>query len=69
MSKREGIFKRIMAWLTAKYGQRKTLMIDATYLNAHRTATSMAARNGGYGRVIGRTKGGINTYLHAACER
>ncbi len=39
-------------------------MIDTTYLKAHRTATSLAAKKG-RGRLIGRTKGGMNTKLHA----
>jgi len=43
-------------------------MIDATYLKAHRTATSMAAKKGGRGRLIGRTKGGMKTKLHAICN-
>ncbi len=43
-------------------------MIDATYLKAHQTATSMAAEKRGRGRLIGRTKGGINTKLHAICD-
>ena len=33
--------------LAAKHGEEKTVMIDATYLKAHRTATSMAAKKGG----------------------
>lgn len=28
-------------------GEKKTVMIDATYLKAHRTATSLAAKKGG----------------------
>lgn len=42
-------------------------MIDATYLKAHRTASSMAVKKGMRGRLIGRTKGGMNTKLHAVC--
>ena len=34
-------------------------MIDATYLKAHRTATSMGEKKGGRGRLIGRIKGGL----------
>ena len=30
----------------AEHGEEKTVMIDATYLKAHRTATSMAAKKG-----------------------
>ena len=45
----KGIFARMMAGLAAKHGEQKTVMIDATYLKAHRTATSMAAKKGGVG--------------------
>ncbi|WP_300588425.1 IS5 family transposase [Marivita sp.] len=65
----KGIFARMMAGLAAEHGEKTTVMIDATYLKAHRTATSMAAKKGGRGRLIGRTKGGMNTKLHAICDR
>ena len=43
----KGIFARIMVGLAAEHGEKTTVMIDATYLKAHRTATSMAAKKGG----------------------
>ncbi len=43
-------------------------MIDATHLKAHRTASSLGVKKGGRGRLIGRTKGGMNTKLHAVCD-
>ena len=43
----KGIFARMMAGLAAEHGEEKTVMIDATYLKAHRTATSMAVKKGG----------------------
>ena len=43
----KGIFAQIMAGLAAEHGEEKTVMIDATYLKAHRTATSLAAKKGG----------------------
>ena len=43
----KGIFARTMAGLAAGHGEEKTVMIDATYLKAHRTATSMAVKKGG----------------------
>ncbi len=43
----KGVFARMMAGLAAGHGEKKTVMIDATYLKAHRTATSMAAKKGG----------------------
>ncbi len=43
----KGIFARMMAGLAAEHGEKGAVMIDATYLKAHRTATSMAAKKGG----------------------
>lgn len=43
----KGIFARMMVGLAAEHSEQKTIMIDATYLKAHRTATSMAAKKGG----------------------
>ena len=37
----------MMVGLAAERGEQKTVKIDATYLKAHRTATSMAAKMGG----------------------
>ena len=49
--------------------EKKTLMIDATYLKVHRTATSLSVKKGGHRRLTGRTKGGMNTKLHdAICD-
>lgn len=42
-----GIFAQMMVGLAAEYGEQKTVMIDATYLKAHRTATSMGVKKGG----------------------
>ena len=43
----KGIFARMMVGLAAEHGEKGAVMIDATYLKAHRTATSMAAKKGG----------------------
>ena len=43
----KGIFARMMVGLAAEHGEEQTVMIDATYLKAHRTATSMAAKKAG----------------------
>lgn len=43
------------------------LMIDATHLKSHRTASSMGLKNGG-GHLIGRTIGGLNSKLHAVTD-
>ena len=49
-------------------GKGKTVMIDAAYLKAHRTASNLAVKKGRRGRLIGRTQGGMNTKLHAVCD-
>ncbi|MET4132722.1 hypothetical protein ABIE62_001858 [Porphyrobacter sp. MBR-155] len=36
-----GVFNRIFAALTGEAGEPDTIMIDATHLKAHRTATSL----------------------------
>lgn len=43
----KGIFASMMLGLPADHGERKTVMIDVTYLKAHRTATSMGVKKGG----------------------
>ncbi len=67
-----GVFARMMEGLASQGGQKKVVMIDATYLKAHRTASSLRAKKGGptdkRGRLIGRTKGGLNTKLHAVTD-
>jgi hypothetical protein len=40
-----GVFTRMMEGLSAG-AERKTVMIDATYLKAHRTASSLAVKRG-----------------------
>lgn len=42
----------MMAGLAAEHDEEKTVMIDATYLKALRTATSMGVKRGGRGRLI-----------------
>ena len=37
----------MMTGLAAEHDEQKTVMIDATYLKAHRTATSMVVKKGG----------------------
>ena len=64
----KGIFTRMMAGRAAEHGEEKTMMIDAPCMKAHRTATSMGVKKGKRGRLIGRTKGCMNTKLHAICD-
>ncbi|WP_128115296.1 IS5 family transposase [Brevundimonas diminuta] len=63
-----GVFVRMMEGLSGAQAERRTVMIDATYLKAHRTASSLRGKKGGLGRLIGRTKGGMNTKLHAITD-
>ena len=42
-----GVLAWIMAGLAAERTQTKTIMIDATYLKAHRTASSLRVKKGG----------------------
>ena len=44
---RMGVFARIMVGLAAESAEHKTIMIDATYLKAHRTASSLCVKKGG----------------------
>ena len=41
-----GVFTRMMEWLAAGDAKPKTVMVDATYLKAHRTASSMRVKEG-----------------------
>ena len=43
----KGVFARMMDGLAAEAATPKTVMIDATYLKAHRTATSLRPKKGG----------------------
>lgn len=43
----KGVFVAMMDGLSAKGAERKTIMIDATYLKAHRTALSLGLKKGG----------------------
>jgi hypothetical protein len=42
-----GVFARILAELAAQGEATGTLMIDATHLKSHRTASSMGLKKGG----------------------
>ena len=64
---RMGIFDRIFANLAAESGPPDRVMIDSTHLKAHRTAASLL-KKGDSPRLIGRTKGGLNSKLHAVCD-
>ncbi len=53
-----GGFARIMEGLASDAAERKTTMIDATYLKAHRTASSLRVKKGGADGPPGARKGG-----------
>ncbi|SHJ78880.1 Transposase [Palleronia salina] len=42
-----GVFARIVEGLAGEGSDRRTIMIDATYLKAHRTAASLQLKKGG----------------------
>lgn len=42
-----GVFARMMHGLASEAAVPKTVMIDATYLKAHRTASSLRSKKGG----------------------
>ena len=42
----KGIFVAMMDGLASRGNERKTIMIDATYLKAHRTASSLRVKKG-----------------------
>ena len=41
-----GVFVKMMEGLSAAQPERRTVMIDATYLKAHRTASSLGVKKG-----------------------
>ena len=43
----KGVFARIMEGLASEAAVPKTVMIDSTYLKAHRMATSLRSKKGG----------------------
>ncbi len=78
-SHEHGVFARIMVGLAARSAEHRTIMIDVSrrtpcvrvslrkFLKAHSTTSSLRAKKG-RGRQIGRTKGGMNTKLHAVAD-
>ena len=48
-----GVFARILVELADQGSETSTVMIDATYLKAHRTASSLRAKKGGVGARLG----------------
>ena len=50
---RLGIFARILTEMAAEGRETDVIMIDATHLKAHRTASSLRAKKGGAGALSG----------------
>jgi len=66
---KRGVFFRLMKGLAAASATPKTIIMNATYLKAHRTASSLRVKKkGGFGRLISGTKKGMNTKLHAVAN-
>ena len=63
----KGVFVAMMDGLASRGAERKTIMLDATYLKAHRTASSLRVKRGSW-PADRRTKGGLNTKLHAVTD-
>ena len=57
-----GIFENIFNTLAENAQDTSLLMIDAAYLKAHGSAAILRKNSP---RCIGRTKGGLNSKLHA----
>ena len=53
-----GVFARIMEGLASEAAEQTTVMIDATYLKAHRTAPSLAVKKGRAGEPSGERRAG-----------
>jgi transposase len=63
----KGVFLHMMKGPTAADAEPKTVMIDATYLKAHRTASSLRVKRGS--RAANRsTKGGMHTKWHTVTD-
>jgi len=60
----KGIFAQMMVGLAVDHGEEKTVMLSEG--SSH--SVQYGRQKGGRGRLIGRTKGGLNTKLHAICD-
>ncbi len=56
----KSIFARMMAGLATEHGEGKTVMIDATYLKVHLTATSMGVKKGAWTSDRREFEGSVN---------
>ena len=63
-----GVFARIMEGLASEAAERKTIMIDATYLKAHRTASSLRAKKGARTGHRAHERGAEHQEFHAIAD-
>ena len=64
-----GVVARIMAGLATEHGEETAVMIDATSSEGSSYGVQPRRQKGWRGRMIDRTKGGMNTKLQAICDR
>ncbi|WP_330447584.1 transposase (plasmid) [Paracoccus marcusii] len=65
---RQRVFARIMVGLAAESAEHKTIMIDATYLKAHRTASSLCVKKGAHARSGGQRRHEHQTARRCRCH-
>jgi transposase len=65
---RMGVFARMMAGLACEAADCKTIMIDATHLKAHRTASSLRLKKGARQADRSNQRRGMNTKLLAVAD-
>ncbi|MFC0218837.1 IS5 family transposase [Pseudochelatococcus lubricantis] len=63
--RRAGVWDRLLAAVSAAY-DGDIVMIDSTCVRVHQYAAT--GKKGMFPRRIGRTKGGLNSKLHAVCD-
>ncbi|WP_419248195.1 IS5 family transposase [Seohaeicola saemankumensis] len=64
---RVGVFAKNLTELAAQTQETKVIMIDAPHAKAHRTTSTLRFKKG-RGRLIRRTKGGLNSNLHILAD-
>ncbi len=63
---KQGIFHRILHFLSKKLKKKCIAMIESTFAKAHRTASSLAFD--GQARELGKSHGGITSKIHLLCN-
>lgn len=63
----KGIFQNMLIALAFSADPRAQLQMDSTHIKIHRTAASLFSKD--TDRAIGRSKGGLNTKIHAVCDQ